>query len=332
MKLIVYELILRYFCNRTINKEYMRRNFITTLALSLCITTIVSCDGKKPRTVSVSQVHDDDIAVNVTAPMTVKEVKYEKDTKYAKIEVDVEYPDGDDNVSANIRKDLMAVLSEAAKMNEYMSPIVAYKSEAPDMADAVDYYGKKLLAAVSTQSKEDNKTRNETEVEFAKEEGREPATVDVMQYYYDIEIEREWETNDYCVYDAEVEMFSGGAHGSSIDLGGLTYDKHTGKRFANFLKPSTVMAMQKLLRAGLVSYFVKQGETMDDAGLNDMLQIEGTNIPLPKLPPYPTKKGMKFVYGQYEIAPYAAGKPKFIVPYNQIKQYLTPEAIQLLGL
>lgn len=300
--------------------------------MSLLLTTLMSCDGRKPKTASVSHVQDDDIAVNVTAPMTVKENKYEKDTKYAKIEVDVEYPDGDDNVSVNIRKDLMAVLGKAASMNDYMSPIVAYKSDVPKMSEAVDYYGGKLLEAVRAQSVEDNKTRNDTEKELAQEEGREPMRIDPMQYYYDIEIEREWETNDYCVYDAEVEIFSGGAHGSSTDLGGLTYDKRTGKRFSNFLKPSSGKAMQQLLRAGLVSYFAKQGETVDDAGLDELLQIDGTTIPLPQLPPYPTEKGLKFVYGQYEIAPYAAGKPKFVVPFNKVKQFLTPEAVKLLGM
>lgn len=310
----------------------MKRNVINAFVLSLFIASLVSCDAKKSRSGSVARVQDDDIAASVTAPMTVKENKYEKDTKYAKIEVDVEYPDGDDNISVNIRRDLMAVLAKAATMNEYMSPIAAYRSDAPKMSDAVDYYGEKLLEAVRAQSKEDEMTRNETEKELAQEEGREPAKVDAMQYYYDIEIEREWETNDYCVYDAEVEIFSGGAHGSSTDLGGLTYDKRTGKRFTNFLKPSSVKAMQQLLRAGLVSYFVKQGETVDDAGIDELLQIDGTTIPLPQLPPYPTEKGLKFVYGQYEIAPYAAGKPKFVVPYSKVKQYLTPEAVKLLGL
>jgi len=37
-------------------------------------------------------------------------------------------------------------------------------------------------------------------------------------------------------------------------------------------------------------------------------------------------------YQQYEIAPYAAGMPSFVLTYQEVRPYLTKEALQLLHL
>ena len=333
IKIIAWTTIIGYFCN--VNKNLLRMKKINVFLVAVMVMSmanLASCNGKQPQRMLDRLDHDDDVALNVASPLRLKETSFEKETKYAKVEIDAEYPVGDDMVSANIRKDLIGVFGKAATLNEDLKGVTPYVSDSPKMGSAVDYYGGKIYDGLRALSAEDNEVRNETEKDMAKEEGREYRKLDVMQYFYEIDVDRDWETNNYCVFDVEVEMFNGGAHGSSIDLGGLTYDKRTGKRFTSFLKSSSAGEMQQILRTGLVSYFVKEGQAVDDSSLNDMLQIEGNTIPLPQLVPYPTAQGLVFLYGQYEIAPYAAGKPKFCVPYNKVKKFLTPEAIQLLGL
>ena len=43
-----------------------------------------------------------------------------------------------------------------------------------------------------------------------------------------------------------------------------------------------------------------------------------------------TKKGLAFVYQQYETAPYAAGMVCFDIPYQQVLPLLTPDAAELV--
>jgi hypothetical protein len=53
-------------------------------------------------------------------------------------------------------------------------------------------------------------------------------------------------------------------------------------------------------------------------------------IPLPSAAPAFTKKGLAFIYQQYEIAPYAAGMVNFDIAYDKIRPFLTAEAQALL--
>jgi hypothetical protein len=53
-------------------------------------------------------------------------------------------------------------------------------------------------------------------------------------------------------------------------------------------------------------------------------------MPLPQCPPLFTKDGVRFIYGQYEIAPYAAGMPDFTVPYNKLEKFMKVTAKKLL--
>jgi hypothetical protein len=40
-----------------------------------------------------------------------------------------------------------------------------------------------------------------------------------------------------------------------------------------------------------------------------------------------TPAGFKFVYNQYEIKPYAAGKTELLLPYSQIKKLMRPQSV-----
>lgn len=74
-------------------------------------------------------------------------------------------------------------------------------------------------------------------------------------------------------------------------------------------------------------YFkVKTGKELDDLL---MLPTPGY-LPKPVSDPYLTKEGVVFVYQQYEIAPYAAGSPKFTLPYSEVKKYMTHTVLELL--
>ena len=67
-------------------------------------------------------------------------------------------------------------------------------------------------------------------------------------------------------------------------------------------------------------------ERITEEDMRSRLMIDGNLIPLPALRPYPTAVGLVFTYQQYEIACYADGMPNFVIPYNNIAAFLTPEA------
>ena len=80
-------------------------------------------------------------------------------------------------------------------------------------------------------------------------------------------------------------------------------------------------------KALMQQYFkVKTGKELDDLL---MLPTPGY-LPKPVSDPYLTKEGVVFVYQQYEIAPYAAGSPKFTLPYSEVKKYMTHTVLDLL--
>ena len=302
------------------------------LAAALC-----SCGGKKtdaPASESVDSIAAQPASLPAAVPAKLKltEGKYKKSDKHCEVSIKVEAPAGDDVVSGNIRKALLDALDKALSFEGGTRIISPYKDAAPEVKAAVGYYGAEAYKLLKASSVEDHTVRVVTAKEMAIEQGVEFEMPDVMQYQIDVEIEKEYETEKYCVFSLDHYVYSGGAHGSSLGVGGMTFCKSDGKRFTSFLKPSVVKQLQPLLRKGLVSYFSGQDENVTEATLGNMLQIEGSLIPLPADTPYPSEKGLVFRYGQYEIACYAAGKPEFCIPYSKIKPYLTSEAIALLGL
>ena len=69
----------------------------------------------------------------------------------------------------------------------------------------------------------------------------------------------------------------------------------------------------------------------DDALKDMLISVDDVNrIPLPSAAPSFTKKGLAFIYQQYEIAPYAAGMINFDLPYDKVRPYLTKEAAELI--
>lgn len=159
------------------------------------------------------------------------------------------------------------------------------------------------------------------------------------------------ESDHYVTYMSNSEGFTGGAHGYATSTG-VTFRKSDGKRIGYdmvidmdneetpwilknqhlFLDPSS-KELHRIIKEGVRSYFAQfETDVKSDENLADMLigVNDVNNIPLPTYPPYFTAKGLCFSYQQYDIAPYAAGMPSFIVPYEKIAPLLTKEAKELI--
>lgn len=126
---------------------------------------------------------------------------------------------------------------------------------------------------------------------------------------------------------------------SSCGAGDITLRRSDGKWITKFFVDGAEDKMQPLLLAGMVRYFRDDCEdkSVNEKNVRSTMQlcdVHGNpvkNIPLPTIwRPVPKKDGLCLIYAQYEVASYAAGMPAFIIPYEDVMPYLTPEAQELL--
>lgn len=123
--------------------------------------------------------------------------------------------------------------------------------------------------------------------------------------------------------------YEGGAHGSS-KISQQTFRKEDGREFGwnNMFNETNKYKLRELLTKKVMEYFHVNSETeLKDCLLNP---DDAYLIPLPETPPMMLENGIRFVYQQYEIAPYAAGMPSFVLPYSEVKPLLTTSASDLL--
>ena len=155
-----------------------------------------------------------------------------------------------------------------------------------------------------------------------------------MPFFYSSEVNRVAETGKYVSYTTYTETFLGGAHGDH-SLTGVTFRIADGRRFGwEMLRNTDAEAFRAFIREGLTEYFSKNTAqpVKTDADLKGMLLVDDdvNYLPLPKAAPYLTQDGVAFVYQIYEIAPYAAGMPTFVVPFSKIRPYLTATVTEML--
>jgi len=259
-------------------------------------------------------------------------------TAHAYMAIDAELPSGSGKAAANVRRDLSetvvdGLLSHVTSYEEerFFPP---YDGDWSDITGMLEYYRDSSFAQIARMSQEDAYEREEyimQDTDFSEEEKAEILS-EMPEWCYEFSLTKADETERYVVFQSFDYVYLGGAHGGVTGRGCLTYSKKDGSRVDGFVDPSDAGDLQPLLIAGLLDYYKECGYETDWDSLKDGLFIEDGFVPLPAWSPYPTAEGLGFIYQQYEIASYADGMPSFVVPYDDVKPFLTPEARQLLGL
>ena len=154
--------------------------------------------------------------------------------------------------------------------------------------------------------------------------------VNSVSYADELSIRPIYEDDDFLTMDITGYNYMGGAHGSSY-YQGVTFLKSDGHRVGfELLKDYDRRELQEYIKKCLKKYFEISGPTTDEEGrtlseddqLRDCLfqNIDGQSvlqdIPLPDTPPFVTEEGIVLIYQQYEIAPYAAGMPCALIPWE----------------
>lgn len=68
--------------------------------------------------------------------------------------------------------------------------------------------------------------------------------------------------------------------------------------------------------------------------VNSIADIDGDELeahPYPKKDPFITEKGVRFIYQKYEIGSGALGVVDIVIPYIDIAEYMSEDALQLIG-
>ena len=296
----------------------MRRTFYLTFsALLLAITTLsgTSCKSTAKATTEAKAAAPDTL---VTAPPFTYTTSQDS-TISCSFEVD--YPHQSDSLATGVKqfiaKELAHIYTPYNNEEDAAKNYPLFRGDVQNCNDLVKHYAEGTKRYFIAQQKEI--------MEEGTEDGWRP------NFSCNVRIKKAAETASYVTYSTAAEVYLGGAHGT-YTWWETNISKHTNRPLAQTVDTTKVMAMQTILRNGVISYLKDVGEENAEADYKSILFLpEDGHIPLPVCTPSLTKDGVSFVYQQYEIASYAVGLVSFTVPYSDIMPYLCNEAKALVN-
>lgn len=287
--------------------RYMR---FTLVAAGMALMALAGCTSRVAKSGTAAAEQD---SVQQTAAFVTDSIAYcEQKDSTLKCSVVVDYPSGDDSLSVGVRRYVAGELARLflPTMQEEDEPAAVFKGAKEDGKALVDFYGKLNFGYLKAQYAE------------LKDLG-------IAGLSYDLSIRKTGETDLYLTYETSCYVFLGGAHGSAVCYP-VNIVRSTGKVLAATVDTLKQKALQPILRRGVKEYISKaENRKIKDRDLQNMLFVEHGIIPLPATVPVLTPEGLRFVYQQYEIGPYALGMVEFTVPYADVKSCLTKEAAEL---
>lgn len=144
------------------------------------------------------------------------------------------------------------------------------------------------------------------------------------QYYQYLDIRKVYDDPKVVTFATTYSVYLGGAHPMS-SYSGVTFTKADGAKVGyDIFKDVEGKEFRAVVTDGLKKYFnVKTDKDLR----NCLIDVDNVRkIPLPKSAPMFTEKGIELIYGQYEIAPYAAGMPTVVIPYESAAPLLKKAA------
>lgn len=287
--------------------RYMR---FTLVAAGMALMALAGCKSGPAKSGTAAAEQD---SVQQTAAFVTDSIAFcEQKDSTLKCSVVVDYPSGNDSLSVGVRRYVAGELARLflPTMQEEDEPAAVFKGTKEDGKALVDFYGKLNFGYLKSQYAE------------LKDFG-------IAGLSYDLSIRKTGETDRYLTYETSCYVFLGGAHGSAVCYP-VNIVRSTGKVLAATVDTLKQKALQPILRRGVKEYISKaENRKIKDRDLQNMLFVEHGIIPLPATVPVLTPEGLRFVYQQYEIGPYALGMVEFTVPYADVKSCLTKEAAEL---
>ena len=200
-------------------------------------------------------------------------------------------------------------------VNEWTSEILgnSYTGNYSDSKKMITYYVNETLRSLQ-----------EIVVEDAEEPEGPEGGLSLFRNFY---ISKMSEGKSYLTMSFSCDEFIGGCHGL-LTQSGVTFRKSDGRRIGWDVFFTYRDGFEELMTDSLKAYF---GVATDEELRSQLLKDnEYPLVPLPRCGPLFTTKGVLFQYQSYEITCYANGMPYFILPYEQLKPYMTETARRLV--
>lgn len=291
----------------------MKKKQICIAAFLLATTCFTGCkagqkDSAKGDPVVESTIDDSD-------EVKTDSLVYSQNGKGYSCNIKFDFPQGNGKLNEGIKEFLNSVLSDFTVCDNPDKPKAEYVGDKNDGKAMLSFYGK--------QRSKDMEEGYNSVLEF-NDSSEPPAS-----YSFDGSVRLMEKAGKYVTYRIESYVYLGGAHGSSFSQE-VNIVRATGKALETTVDTTKTSEMQPILRKGVIEYFKECGEEVSDDKLNDMLFINDNTIPLPATTPSLSENGLKFIYQQYEIGPYALGMVSFIVPFDKVKPFMTEEALKLI--
>ena len=267
-----------------------------------------------------------------------EQCNYADSTDYADLTVNVELPVAGSAASRAVRAALLDLMDQSlshADTYEEERAFPLFSGDTDDTAALMEYYEERTLRHLGSLSQADADERKQSIRENDDLSAAEKA--ELLEYLprwsFDYELKKVRETDRYLVFSLQDISYMGGAHGSVGGAGFPTFDRQDGHQVVPVLRPDCTEDIQPLLLRGLREYFREAGVELESGELMEMLTLpEEGLVPLPTWEPYPAEDGLVFLYQQYEIAPYASGMPSFVLPFDEVKEFLSADALRVFGL
>lgn len=156
-----------------------------------------------------------------------------------------------------------------------------------------------------------------------------PDAMGGMAWYDHSKFAKTYETDLFVTYYYTYETYSGGAHGMH-GASGQTFRKIDGRRMDwNVFQSDRMDNLRKLIKKSIQEQYF---EATDEKALNELIFEETQNyFPLPETSPCFLEDGVEFTYQLYEIAPYAAGQPSCVIPYELLTPYFSTTGKSLIS-
>ena len=288
------------------------------LLLTAASLSFASCNNKNAETAELENA--------CAYPLEIENYAFADSSKFANVEIKVEYPVGKDSISQIIRDSLIDIVGNAIRsfqgiQMEGTTPLIAkYSGDKSETKGMFDYYSKAVNKMLNSQAKEeyDERVKYWEEDTTITEEQRKEYKESITPWDYTMTVTKTFEDSTYVVFSDSEYSYLGGAHGGVFGFGALTFRFSDGS-----------------IEKGLKEYFNENADEKitTDQQLMEQLMLPDESkglIPLPAWTPSPDEKGkgLVFTYQQYEIACYAVGMPSFVLTWEELKPFLREDILE----
>lgn len=141
-----------------------------------------------------------------------------------------------------------------------------------------------------------------------------------IPYSMNIEAKYLGQKGDVALFEISGDYFTGGAHGNALtNYYSLDLAQKKQLSLDDILVPGQKQALHDAVYAEFVKWVKSDNNNTDVAEYEKMWKFHlSDNFSL-------AKDGIVFLYGQYDIGPYAVGMPEFKLPYAKLQGIVKPQ-------